>query len=192
MKNEITIKDLADDLIYCQNLKDRRLLILFLDLYMENFVHALYKKVESKHHSLISKLNFFKRKEIASTKTKAKNLAAWNELNKDPKLNKSCLEVYLLLHKLRNELIHHLKPNVEIAERWINNHEPTMNDLSGLIAKFLKKKASPWDKIQLYAFPVITDFYHRLAEARDEEANYTIIFEITPKADAMRIDIIPK
>lgn len=194
MTSKITIKDLKNDLLRCQKLGEPRLLILFLDLYMEHFIHALYGKVEDKHISLARRIlkNFLKHEKIVSVKTKAKNLAEWNELNKEPELNRGCLEVYLLIHKLRNELVHHLRPNTEKVEKWINNHEPIMDDPRGLVTKFFEKKANPWDKIQIYAFPAITHFYQRLEEASGKRADYTINFEITPQANAMRINIIPK
>ncbi len=164
MPKELTPRELLDDLNYFQSLNkpDGRLLTLFLHLYVEHYIHKISIEKRIKEPSVIKK---------------AKKLVEINVINND------IFNSVDLLNDLRNELIHNLRPDINLIERRINDFEVPIesnqkegNDIINEI-----KKSTPWAKIQLYSIPVIINLYQILMKLRNEEIKYDMRIHLVEK-----------
>lgn len=174
-KEEVILNDLLEDLKYFQGniktVRQVRLLILSLDLYVEYFINKLYQE---KLEELKNSIDVENIKNI-NIKNKATHLIIWKVVEK------IYLDPIMLIYNLRCKLVHNLKPNINDLENKINKIKPAIEGDVGLISKFIKN-ADPWDKIQIYIYPTIVYLYRRLKEIRGEKVDYTINFYITPDA----------
>ena len=163
MTEEISPENIVSDLTYAQELKDTRLLILFLHLYVEHFIKQLSKEKRVKEGSL------------------RKNARKLQEIGV---FDKDVLNVIELVYDLRNELIHYLKPDYTLLERWIKEfiipfeYEPhKYNEIQNL-AKIIESSGSII-KIQIIGIPVIFNLYKKLKEIRKEEIEYEMELKLS-------------
>lgn len=162
MNKEITPKELFEDLNYFQSLKDARLLILFLHLYTEHFINEISKE---------------KRIKKPNIKEKAKELSAKGVIDKE------LVDIVDLIYDLRNQLVHNLRPDQKLLERWIEDFKPTINlsreDGEDVFSKAINS-TNAWGKIQIYTIPAIVNLFKKLREIQKRELDYDIQLEITP------------
>jgi hypothetical protein len=184
-KNEISPRNLFDVFNKFIQLKDERILILYIDLYIEYFIHKLYDEALRQNRIILKRGLFSKifdccNKKVGSPRTKIKILV------KNKVIDPMFLEIILLIFKLRQELVHNLEPNKKLLEKWINDHKPPVEEIDGLITKFLNK-ADPWDKIQLFAFPAVFTLYKNLLILKKEKLPQYLEFHINPEATGIMI-----
>lgn len=181
----ITPKELLKDLKNIQKkaktIMGKRLLLLYLDLYIDYFVNKLY--AEKMRELEMKGINISCIKGENKMKVKATHLVAWGIIKKTD------LEPIFLVHDLRCNLAHNLKPDLSKLEIKINKLSPDLKDSIGLMSKFLKN-ADPWDKIQLYAFPTIYNLYRYLKKILGEALDYKLKFYITPNALKVAAELI--
>ena len=155
---EITPKEFFEDVNYLQNLKDPRLLILFLHLYSEHFINQIAKE---------------KRIKLAGIMKKTEELVLKKVIDPD------VLGIIDLINDLRNQLIHNLRPDQKLLERWIENFEapfkPTREDAQIAFSEIMK--FGIWEKIQIYSIPVVINLFKKLKELRNEKIDYDIVLE---------------
>jgi hypothetical protein len=158
MSEEITPKELFEDVNYLQGLKDPRLLILFLHLYTEHFINQIARDKGVK---------------IAGIMGKTKELVSKNIIDSN------LLGLVDLINDLRNKLIHNLRPDQKVIERRINDFEapftPLRADAPIVFGEI--KKFGIWEKIQIYSIPVVINLFKKLKELRKEKIDYDIILE---------------
>jgi hypothetical protein len=158
MNDEITPKEFFVDLNYLQRLKDTRLLILFLHLYTEHFVNEISKEKRVKIKGLMKKVELLVSMKVIDSKL---------------------VEIIDLINDLRNQLIHNLKPDQKLLERWIEDFEapftPLREDAPIVFDEI--KKFGIWEKIQIYSIPVVINLFKKLKELRKEKIDYDIVLE---------------
>ena len=158
MSEEITPKELFEDVKYLQNLKDPRLLVLFLHLYTEHFINQIAKEKRIKLVGIMKKT-----RELVSKKV----------------IDSDIFGIIELINDLRNQLIHNLRPDQKLLERWIENFEapfnPAREDAPIALAEI--KKFGIWEKIQIYSIPVVINLFKKLKELRNEKIDYDIVLE---------------
>lgn len=174
--------DLSNDLKRINSLEDSRIVILYLNLYIEYFVNAICKV---KFKEEVIKCEFCGNYKELKFKEKVSKLTNLGFLNKENKHD----EVVYLIYRLRNKLLHNLNPDIEELKSWIQEHEPDLKEKSPLVTNFLNN-ASPWVKIQLFAFPAIVKLYEKYEIEIGNKPKQTIIFEINPDGTVIAIKII--
>ena len=164
MNEEITPKELFEDIKYIQELKDPRLLVLFLHLYIEHFINQVSREKRIKAAGIMKKTE-----ELSSRKIIDKDLAS----------------IVDLINDLRNQLIHNLRPDQKLLERWINDFEapfkPAREDAPIVLSEI--KKFGIWEKIQIYSIPVVINLFKKLKELRNEKLDYDIVLAWNSKED---------
>lgn len=178
-----TPQDLLKDLKYVrEEAKNTRLLVLYLDLYVEYFVRAIYKKVRYGGFSVLDWL--FRFLEGGDTvRFRVRYLA------RKAVIDEELVSPILLIYKLRCELVHNLRPDENLLRRWILQHKPPIEDPTGVIRKSFEN-LDPWEKIQIYLFPVVTRLYHCHEGLMGRKPKYTIAFQLNPKTFLIRMDIV--
>ena len=87
-------------------------------------------------------------------------------------------EIWDLLYDLRNRLVHDLRPDQKLLERWIEDFKMPFRSTreDGVDNLFLEnlKQYSPWDRVQIYCIPVIINLFKKLKELRKEKLEYDI------------------
>lgn len=173
------LRDLKDVQKMTKTIMGKRLLLLYLDLYIDYFINRLY--AEKIKELEIKGINISCVKGEDKMKVKATHLVIWGIIkNRD-------LKPIFLIHHLRCNLAHNLKPDLSKLEIKINKLPPDLKDPTGLMSAFLKK-ADPWDKIQLYAFPIIYHLYCYLKRVLGEDLDYKLEFYIAPNG----LRVVPK
>jgi len=164
METEINPEQLMKDLLYAQQLKDARILILFLHLYTEHFINLLCRE---------------KRITCRTYREKLQKLSEMNVILKE------VVGIVELVYDLRIELVHNLRPESKLLERWIREHKPPIIYESAIspssIAEFNSaiENANPISKIQLLAIPAIVYLYKTLKMVRNEEIDYDMQIHLT-------------
>ncbi len=145
--SEISLQDLMDDLKYVQKLRDGRIMILKFHLYLEHFINEIAKEKGVVSRNIIDK-----------SKTLSNQKVIDNEIHK----------LLKLINKIRNKLVHTLKPNGHQLDQWIKNFKPK---LSVSDPEFTKALNIPdvFGRIQLYSVPAIANLYTILKQIRKEE-----------------------
>lgn len=163
MKSEISPQELLEDLQYFESLtpKDGRVLILLLELHLEHFIHKLAKEKQIKKEKFLDKVD---------------------ELNEQGIIQSDWCTVIRVVYKIRNRIVHNLRPNVDELEQLINEIEPTIEDAKPEFKEALSKSTA-WSKIQLYTIPVIIHLYKTLMQVQNKEVEYKMILKLTEKND---------
>jgi len=178
----ITPKELMDDLIKISSINDVRILILYLDLYIEYFINAIYKK---KAKDKIQKCNTCGRYIETKFKDKVDKLTDVGFIKKEHKH----YEIIKIIYELRCKLIHDLRPDTELLERKIQEHKPDIQETIPLMNKYWEN-VNPWIKIQLMAFPSVTRLYQEYEKVCGRHPEYTIRFLINPEATIVQMELI--
>ena len=178
----ITPNELLNDLKRISSTNDVRILILYLDLYMEYFVNAIYKK---KIKNETEKCNTCSRYIEIKFKDKVDKLSDIGLIKKEHKHD----EVIKIIYDLRCKLIHNLQPDFRWLKRKVQEHKPDIQERIPLISKYWDK-TDPWIKIQLMAFPSVTALYQEHEKVCGRDPKYTIRFLINPEATMVKMEII--
>lgn len=178
----ITPNELLLDLKRISSIGDVRILILYLDLYIEYFVNAIYRiKVKDE----IRKCNTCGKYIETKFKDKINKLSDIGFIKKEHKHD----EIIKIIYDLRCRLIHNLRPDINLLEREIQKHKPDIQETMPLMSKYWEK-VDPWIKIQLMAFPPITALYQEYEKVCERHPEYTIRFLINPEATMVQMDLI--
>jgi len=165
MPEELTPKELVDDLNYIRDIKDGRLWTLFLHLYIEHFINKIAEEKRIKQPSAVKKAKVLLEQSI---------------------INHSCFDSIDLINDIRNKLIHNLRPDVKMLERWIENFKPDIKDADPkLIAAY--NDSEPWVKLQIFCVPVIVYLYKILKAIRKEDVDYDMNIGLQYKEDKNHI-----
>jgi hypothetical protein len=126
-------------------------MILYLDLYVEHFINEL-----AKHNKIKS----------ISIKDKAKDLIASGVIEK------KYADVIVLLCDIRNRMIHDLRPDFPLLEKWIYEFVPAI-DMDDAFSKAFAK-LTPWSRVQLYAIPTIFYLFKKARQIKKEAVKHDI------------------
>jgi len=162
MSEEITPKELFEDINYIQGLKDPRLLVLILHLYMEHFINEIAKEKRIKLPGIMKKTE---------------------ELTTRKIVDKELIKIVDLVNDLRNKLVHDLRPDQKLIERWVEDFEVPFTPLREDAPMALNeiKKFGVWEKTQIYSIPVVINLFKKLKELRKEKLDYDIVLEWNTK-----------
>ncbi len=178
----ITPKELLDDLKRISSINNIRVLILYLDLYIEYFINAIYeKKIKNK----IKKCDTCDRYIETKFKDKVDKLSNIGLIKKEHKHD----EVIKIIYDLRCKLMHNLKPDIKSLENLIEKHRPDIQEKFPSVSVYWGK-TDPWIKAQIMAFPAVTALYQEYENICGRHSDYTIRFLINPQATIVQMNLI--
>ncbi|HRY36646.1 MAG TPA: hypothetical protein P5230_02050 [Candidatus Magasanikbacteria bacterium] len=158
MNPKKTIYDLVAELSDYQNIEDKTLPLLKSFLYSEHFAVQLCKENGIKTTTLNKCKNCGH-----ITDTRLLSLSEIiTKLIEEKVISQDSFEIFNLLNKLRNRLIHDISPDTQKIIEWIGNFDPPTNSA----VKDLLKKANSWLRFYLCLIPAIATLYGKTKDAQ--------------------------
>jgi hypothetical protein len=191
-KIKVLLEDLENIKSNLETLYSKKLLILYIHLYMEYFVSKMYEiKLSQIKKTGIDVESIKYRDEITSTlslKNKFTHLIIWGVVD-----NKY-FKIISIVNTARNKLAHNLNPNIEELEKEMKtviDEEKPENDEKGLIQKYLNN-TDLWVKWVPFAFATIFHLYEHIHLLNSTLPTYKLHMEITPDASSVKPILVNK